>query len=118
MNNATFGTKTPTAAIDPGRLNGWGIRPNDWQIGTSVQQQVLPRVSVEVGYFRRWLQNFTATDNQALDVNDFTPFSLTAPVDSRLPGGGGYVVSGLYNVTPAGFARAARNNITDCRNFR
>src|SRR4029079_7758663 len=78
---------------------------------------VLPRVSVEVGYFRRWLQNLTATDNQALGVNDFTPFSILAPVDSRLPDGGGYVVSGLYNVTAAGFARAARNNVTDARNF-
>ena len=117
MSNPTFGTTTKTSDIDPALLNGWGIRPNDWQIGVSVQQQVLPRVSVEVGYFRRWLQNFTATDNQALEVNDFTPFSILAPVDSRLPDGGGYVVSGLYNVTPAGFARAARNNVTDARNF-
>ena len=53
----TFGTATPTtAAIDPTLLNGWGVRPSDWQIGASVQQQLLPRVSVEVGYFRRWLQ--------------------------------------------------------------
>jgi hypothetical protein len=118
MTNPTFGTKTPiTAAIDPALLNGWGIRPNDWQVGASVQQQLMPRVSMEVGYFRRWLQNFTATDNQALDVSDFTPFSIAAPVDPRLPDGGGYPVSGLYNVTVAGFARPARNNITDAKNF-
>ena len=55
-----------TAAIDPALLNGWGIRPRDWQFGASVQQQLLPRVSVEVGYFKRWLQNFTATDNLAV----------------------------------------------------
>ena len=46
--------------------SGWGVRSNDWQIGASVQQQVLPRVSVEVGYFRRWLNNFTVTDNLAV----------------------------------------------------
>ena len=42
------------------------MRSNDWQMGVSVQQQVLPRVSVEIGYFRRWLNNFTITDNLAV----------------------------------------------------
>jgi hypothetical protein len=118
MNNQTFGTSTfITAGIDPAILNGWSVRPNDWQIGASVQQQLLTRVSVEVGYFRRWLRNFTATDNQALGANDFTPYSVTAPSDSRLPDGGGYAVNGLYNVTAAGFVTPARNFITDAKNF-
>jgi len=113
----TFGTSAvTTAGIDPALINGWGIRPNDWQIGVSVQQQLAPRVSVEVGYFRRWLQNFTTTDNLAVGVSDFTPFSITAPQDSLLPGGGGYTVSGLYNVVPAQFGKTS-NNITDAANF-
>lgn len=113
MSNPTFGTATQiTAGIDPAILNGWNIRPDDWQIGVSVQQQIAPRVSVEAGYFRRWLGNFTTTDNLALGAADFTPFSIAAPADSRLPGGGGYVVDGLYNVTAAGFATPARNNVT------
>ena len=44
-------------------LKGWGTRPSDWQVGVTLQQEILPRVSVEVGYTRRWLQNFTVTDN-------------------------------------------------------
>jgi hypothetical protein len=113
----TFGTNGLTAAaIDPNLLNGWGIRPNDWQIGASIQQQLAPRVSVEVGYFRRWLGNFTATDNLAVTAADFTPFSVTAPSDSRLPGGGGYAVGGLYNVVPTKFGQTS-NNITDAANF-
>ena len=76
------------------------MRPSDWQFGASVQQQLLPRVSVEVGYFKRWLQNFTATDNLVGHAGDFTPFSITAPSDPRLPDGGGYAVDGLYNVVP------------------
>jgi hypothetical protein len=113
----TFGTNGLTsAAIDPNLLNGWGIRPNDWQIGASVQQQLAPRVSVELGYFRRWLGNFTATDNLAVTAADFTPFSVTAPSDPRLPGGGGYAVGGLYNVVPTKFGQTS-NNITDAANF-
>jgi hypothetical protein len=42
---------------------------------------------------------------------------LTAPSDPRLPNGGGYAVPGLYNVSAAGFATAALNNITDASNF-
>jgi hypothetical protein len=112
MNSSTFGTTQQTTAnIDPKILNGWGVRSNDWQIGVSVQQQVLPRVSVEVGYFRRWLNNFTITDNLAVGPNDFTAYSVAAPADSRLPGGGGYTVSGLYNVVPEKFGQTS-NNIT------
>ena len=61
---------------------------------------MLTGVSVEVGYFRRWLQNFTVTDNRAVVASDFDPFSITAPLDPRLPDGGGYVIDGLYNLTP------------------
>jgi len=108
----TFGTTAlTTAAIDPRILNGWSVRPNDWQFGASVQQQVLPRVSIEVGYFRRWLNGFTVTDNLAQASTDFTPYKITAPSDPRLPGGGGYVVDGLYNVVQTKFGQTS-NNIT------
>jgi len=105
-----------TAAIDPTLINGWGIRPNDWQIGASVQQQLAPRTSVEFGYFWRWLGNFTATDNTLVAASDFTPYTITAPSDPRLPGGGGYAVSGLGNLVLAKFGQTS-NNITDAANF-
>jgi hypothetical protein len=114
---STFGTTAlTTAAIDPKILEGWGVRSNDWQIGVSIQQQVLPRVSVEAGYFRRWLNNFTVTDNLLVGPNDFTPYSFTAPADPHLPGGGNYIVSGLYNVVPGKFNQTS-NNITLASDF-
>jgi Carboxypeptidase regulatory-like domain len=112
MNAQTFGTPVQTTAnIDPKILNGWGVRSNDWQIGASIQQQVLPRVAVEVGYFRRWLNNFTITDNLAVSSADFTEYSITAPSYPTLTGGGGYTVNGLYNVIPTKFGLTS-NNIT------
>ncbi len=116
-NQQAFGTATPiTAAIDHDLLNGWGIRPNDWQIGVSVQQQLASRVSIEIGYFRRWLGNFTATDNLAVTPGDFTKYSLTAPSDPRLPGGGGYAVNDLYNIVQSKFGQT-NNIITDAANY-
>ena len=116
MLNNSFGTATrTTAAIDPKILTGWGVRSNDWQIGASVQQQILPRVSVEAGYFRRWLNNFTVTDNQAVAAGDFTAFGVTAPSDPRLPGGGGYTVNGLYDL--ARNVGQVSNNITLASDF-
>jgi hypothetical protein len=113
----TFGTAAQTtAAIDPKILTGWSVRSNDWQIGASVQQQILPRVSVEAGYFRRWLNNFTVTDNLLVGSGDFTAFSIAAPSDPRLPGGGGYMVNGLYELAQNRFG-VLSNNITLASDF-
>ena len=103
--NANFGKEVFSLSYDPQILKGWYNRPADWQIGATAQHEILPRVSAEVGYTRRWLQNFTVTDNRATAPSDFTPFSVTAPLDPRLPGGGGYVVSGLYDVIPSKFGQ-------------
>jgi hypothetical protein len=103
--NSNFGKEVFSLSYDEEILKGWYNRPADWQITATVQQEVLPRVSVEAGYTRRWLQNFTVSDNRAVAASDFTRFSVTAPTDPRLPGGGGYVVSGLYNVNPDKFGQ-------------
>jgi hypothetical protein len=95
-----FGKSTPNLFYDPKIMKGWGVRPADWQIGVTVQHEILPRVSLEVGYARRWLQNFTVTDNTLTTAADYGRFSITAPLDDRLPNGGGYVVEDLFNVNP------------------
>jgi hypothetical protein len=100
VSNTSFGQYVLTNNFDPAILNGWGVRPSDWTLDVSVQRQILPRASVTLSYSRRWFHGFTVADNLALQPSDLTPFSVVAPVDPRLPGGGGYVVSGLYDVAP------------------
>jgi len=78
-------------------MNGFGVRPYNWEFSAGVQRQVAARMSVEFAYFRRWFGNFAATDNRALAATDFSAFSVTSPVDARLPGGGGIVTSGFLD---------------------
>ena len=114
-----FGTLNPEQNLDPSLLSGWGNRSYDWQTGVAVQRQVLQRVSVEVGYQRRWLGNFSITDNRARNPEDgdFTIFGVNVPADPRLPDEGGYVLDGLYNVTPTAAQRATDNLVTLSKNF-
>jgi hypothetical protein len=102
--NQRFGSVQGITTINQAVLEGWGVRPFDWQFGASIQQEVVPRVSVEVGYHRRWFGNFFVTDNRAVGPADFDKFTVTVPIDSRLPGGGGYQAT-YYDVKPARFGQ-------------
>jgi hypothetical protein len=100
MSNASFGKNVLTNNIDPAILAGWGVRSSDWSFATSLQHQIGPRSVVDITYSRRWFRGFSLVDNRSLQPSDLTPFSIVAPSDPRLPGGGGYLVSGLYDVVP------------------
>jgi hypothetical protein len=100
MSNTNFGKYVLTNNFDPAVLDGWAIRPSDWNFGISFQQQIHSRASLDVSYIRRSYAGFFAVDNLALSPSDLTPFSMLAPVDPRLPGGGGYMVTDLYDVVP------------------
>ena len=101
ISNLRFGQPVLTGNYDPDLLSGWGVRAADWSFGVSVQQQILQRMSVEVGYYRRSFDGFSVNDNLLLSPADLTPYSVTAPSDSRLPNGGGYQIGTLYDVVPA-----------------
>ncbi len=116
VSNTSFGQNILTNNFDPAILNGWGVRPSDWSLGVSIQRQILHRASVTLAYNRRWFHGFTVVDNLALEPSDLTPFTVVAPVDPRLPGGGGYVVSGLYDVAP-GKAGQVSNLIADSSTY-
>jgi hypothetical protein len=97
--------------VNPDTLHGWGVRENDWQWGVTVQQEVIPRVSVEVGYARRWFKGVTVTDNLNRSPQNYDSYTVIAPTDSRLPDGGGYPIT-LYVPNVATQSLAANNYIT------
>ena len=101
ISNLRFGQPVLTGNYDPDLLNGWGVRAADWSFGVSVQQQLLARMSLEVGYYRRSFDGFTLNDNLRVQPSDYGTYSIVAPQDPRLPDGGGYTISNLYDVSPA-----------------
>jgi hypothetical protein len=111
IDNLQFGSNQLVGAqFNPALLSGWGVRPSDWSYGVSVQQQLFPRASVEVGYYRRTFTQYTTggtvSDNLAVSPNDVKTYTINAPLDPRLPGGGGYPVTGLYNINPNVFGQS------------
>ena len=101
--NQLFGSSIPGTNYDPRLLNGWGVRPADSQVAVGIQRELLPRLSVEATYHRRWFQNFTATDNRLVQGTDYEDYSIVAPVDPRLPDGGGYIIDDLWDIVPSKF---------------
>ena len=102
---------------------GWGVRPFNWQSSVTLQHELRPGLGVTVGYFRTWWGNggpgsgdFHVTDNLAVTPADYDSYCITAPIDARLPGGGGYPVCGLYDVKPAMFGKVD-NLVVDQHQF-
>lgn len=100
MSDQAFG-KLATLQIDPDVLTGWNKRGNSWEFSGGVQHQFATGVAAEVAYYRRWYGNFLAVDNRATGRADYDEYTITAPLDSRLPNGGGYAIGPLYDLKPA-----------------
>ena len=110
-------------------LEGWGKRQYEWQQSIGIQHQLLSKLSAEVTYNWRKQYNQRVNDliqsgcdlysadaggtvdsercmsdllNYRSNVYDF--YGIRAPVDPRLPDGGGYLVEGIptakVGVTP------------------
>jgi len=117
VSDTNFGRPTLSLNYNPKVLNGWGSRPYQWEFSSSVQHELHRGLSIDVGYFRRWFGNFGVTDNLNLGPGDYGVFSVTAPVDSRLPDGGGYTTSGFYNLNPDKVAIVPNNYFTFAKDY-
>jgi hypothetical protein len=117
MANTNFGRAVPSRSYDPAIMKGGGARGYNWEFSAGVQHELAPRVALDFGYFRRVYGNLIVTDDRAVAPADFDPYSITAPADPRLPGGGGYAISGLYDLKSAKFGVPADLFVTKSKNY-
>jgi hypothetical protein len=107
LSNNKFGTVVPGMTYADDVLHGWNKRMYSYQTSVAVQQELRQGLAATVGYYRTSYGNILAAVNQAVTPADFTTYCLTAPLDARLPGGGGNQVCGLYDVSPAKFGQVS-----------
>ena len=91
-------------------------RPRSWQGSASLQQELMPGMALNVGYFRTWYQKFQATTNRALTAGNFDSFCVTVPTDAALGETSGKQICGLFDVKPANFG-TVDTLITQSSNF-
>jgi hypothetical protein len=94
--NVNFGLDTGTTHLDPSLPRSY-----NWEEMLLIQHELRAGFAITAGYYSRQYYNLTWTDNLLVDPNrDYTPFTIVAPADPRLPGGGGQLIT-LYNLSPA-----------------
>ena len=64
-----------------------------------MQQELVPGMALNVGYYRTWYGNFMVVDNQAVTPADFSPYCVTVPTNAQLPLSG-QQLCGLYDLNP------------------
>jgi hypothetical protein len=124
---ANFGQSFISTTYDPNLSKGWGKRPYNWEYSASVQQELVPRISLEAGYFRRKFYNQTVIDNLQTPPSDFDQFCITLPNAQGigLPSVGagslnslaGRQICGLADINPAYAALTTKQVVTFANHF-
>ena len=76
LQNQNFGSPVVTTRYSDDVLEGFGVRPYNWDVGAEVQHQIGGTMSVTAGYYRNWYGNFRVTDN--LEVESWRTTAATA----------------------------------------
>ena len=113
--NSNFGKSNPNAIQwDPELLNGAnGRRDYNWDMSLELQQELSDGFSMTAGFYQntggyyeqRWSKT-RVTDNLAVTPDDYDPFCIMAPMDSRLPNSvAGQQLCGFYDIKPEKFGQ-------------
>jgi len=88
-----------TSRPDPDLLRGY-----NWEYNASIQHQLLDRLSVTGGFYRRQFYNLDVIDNTNLTADEWNSFAITTPTDSRLPLSGQPITMYSLNTNKVGVA--------------
>ena len=102
ISDLTFGSTRPSTGVRPGHPDGMEL--SAWRTGSSrpacsTNSRAASRPERRL-FPPRAIQTSSSPTTAPSAATDYTAFGFTAPVDSRLPGGGGYPVGGYYNLNP------------------
>jgi hypothetical protein len=93
--SANFGQAGATPTPDPGLKRGY-----NWEYSVSLQHELMPKVSITGGYYRRVFGNLRVNDNRNLSpTTDWTPFTIVGPTNDLFPTGGGETIT-MYTLNP------------------
>jgi Carboxypeptidase regulatory-like domain len=110
--SAPLGQTNITTHWDPAVLNGWGVRPSDQELLLGVQQKLNEQMVLDVQWTRHSFGNMFATEFLATPASAYDNYCVTAPKDSRLPGGGGNQLCGFVDIKPQFFGVTPNNYVT------
>ena len=88
-----------TSRPDPELKRGY-----NWEYSAQLQHELMPRLSVTVGYYRRDFYNLQVTDNQNLSPSEWNSFTIATPTDTRLPTSGQAITMYSLNANKVGTA--------------
>jgi hypothetical protein len=111
ISDQNFGQQNPRALRWADEVRqGWFVRDNNWDMSSEIQHELTRGLSINGGYyfnnggyFRNTDSVQRSTDNELVAPGDFDQFCVNAPIDSRLPNGGGYPICGLSAIKPTAF---------------
>jgi len=114
---APLGQTNITTHWDPALTNGWGVRPSDQELLLGVQQKLNEKMVLDVQWTRHSFGNMFATEYQATPASAYDNYCVTAPTDSRLPGGGGNQICGFVDIKPQYLGVTPNNFVTAAKNL-
>lgn len=115
--SAPLGRPNIVTRWDEAVINGWNVRPDDYEVLIGLQQQLPGQLTMDLQWTRHWFGNFFATEKLATPPGDYDTFCITAPADSRLPGGGGNQICNFTDLKPSAFGRTPNDVVTAASNF-